>query len=187
MRFKIFAITAAILLLSQPAAAKTAKHNIVVQSYRDIQNSNMYEPGFNQGGYEARVKQKQKESVIAVAEPDEKPAEDYNEKIAGELFKKDMSPVTVELLEPRTGVRVNVGQPLQILLPEDENSPTKWYYGGNELKHVRIAEDYRYMGQRIINVNILEPGKEKVFFDLIDDSGEKINVLGSRVLNITAE
>lgn len=35
-----------------------------------------------------------------------------------------MSPVTVELLEPRTGVRVNVGQPLQILLPEDENSPT---------------------------------------------------------------
>ena len=45
-----------------------------------------------------------------------------------------MSPVTVELLEPRTGVRVNVGQPLQILLPEDENSPTKWYYGGNELK-----------------------------------------------------
>lgn len=90
MRFKIFAITAATLLLSQPAAAKTAKHNIVVQSYRDIQNSNMYEPGFNQGGYEARVKQKQKESVIAVAEPDEKPAEDYNEKIAGELFKKDM-------------------------------------------------------------------------------------------------
>lgn len=88
MRFKIFAITAATLLLSQPAAAKTAKHNIVVQSYRDIQNSNMYEPGFNQGGYEARVKQKQKESVIAVAEPDEKPAEDYNEKIAGELFKK---------------------------------------------------------------------------------------------------
>lgn len=68
MRFKIFAITAATLLLSQPAAAKTAKHNIVVQSYRDIQNSNMYEPGFNQGGYEARVKQKQKESVIAVAE-----------------------------------------------------------------------------------------------------------------------
>ena len=55
MRFKIFAITAATLLLSQPAAAKTAKHNIVVQSYRDIQNSNMYEPGFNQGGYEARV------------------------------------------------------------------------------------------------------------------------------------
>lgn len=52
---------------------------------------------------------------------------------------------------------------------------------------MRIAEDYRYMGQRIINVNILEPGKEKVFFDLIDDSGEKINVLGSRVLNITAE
>ena len=51
MRFKIFAITAATLLLSQPAAAKTAKHNIVVQSYRDIQNSNMYEPGFNQGGY----------------------------------------------------------------------------------------------------------------------------------------
>lgn len=48
----------------------------------------MYEPGFNQGGYEARVKQKQKESVIAVAEPDAKPAEDYNEKIAGELFKK---------------------------------------------------------------------------------------------------
>lgn len=69
----------------------------------------MYEPGFNQGGYEARVKQKQKESVIAVAEPDEKPAEDYNEKIAGELFKKDMSPVTVELLEPRTGVRVMSG------------------------------------------------------------------------------
>ena len=103
MRFKIFAITAATLLLSQPAAAKTAKHNIVVQSYRDIQNSNMYEPGFNQGGYEARVKQKQKESVIAVAEPDEKPAEDYNEKIAGELFKKDMSPVTVELLEPESG------------------------------------------------------------------------------------
>lgn len=49
MRFKIFAITAATLLLSQPAAAKTAKHNIVVQSYREIQNSNMYEPGFNQG------------------------------------------------------------------------------------------------------------------------------------------
>ena len=179
MRFKIFAITAATLLLSQPAAAKTAKHNIVVQI--------MYEPCFNQGGYEARGKQNQKESVIAVAEPDEKPAEDYNEKIAGELFKKDMSPVTVELLEPRSGVRVNVGQPLQILLPEDENSPTKWYYGGNDLKHVQIAEDYRYMGQRIINVNILEPGKEKVFFDLIDDSGEKINVLGSRVLNITAE
>lgn len=108
-------------------------------------------------------------------------------KLPANFSKKTWSPVTVELLEPRTGVRVNVGQPLQILLPEDENSPTKWYYGGNELKHVRIAEDYRYMGQRIINVNILEPGKEKVFFDLIDDSGEKINVLGSRVLNITAE
>lgn len=88
MRFKIFAITAATLLLSQPAAAKTAKHNIVVQSYRDIQNSNMYEPGFNQGGYEARVKQKQKESVIAVAEPDEKPAEDYNEKLPANFSKK---------------------------------------------------------------------------------------------------
>lgn len=183
MRFKIFAITAATLLLSQPAAAKTAKHNIVVQSYRDIQNSNMYEPGFNQGGYEARVKQKRKESVVAVAES----KDDSNTKIAGESFKKDMSPITVELREPRTEVRVNVGQPLQILLPEDKNLPTKWYYGSNEPKLIRIAEDYRYMGQRIINVNVLEPGREKVFFDLIDDSDEKINVLGSKVLDITAE
>lgn len=187
MRYKIFAITAAALLVSLSATAKMVKHNIVVQSYRDIQNTNMYEPGFNHGGYAARVKQKQKDSVIAVVAPGEKPAEDYNEKIAGELFKKDMSPITIELLEPKIGVKINVGQPLQILLPEDKNSSSKWYYGGNELKYVQIVEDYHYMGRRIININILAPGKEKVFFDLIDDSGETIKVLGSKVLNIAAE
>ena len=187
MKLKIFLFAAFVLLAVQPAAAKSLKHNIVVQSYRDIQNSNMYEPGYNQGGYQARVEQQEKQTggpVIAVTEPDENPAEDYNEKIAGKLFEKDMSPVTVELLEPQTKVKVNVGQPLQILLPEDK---AKWYYGGNELKSIRIKEDYFYQGQRIINVEALESGKEKVYFDLIDDSGEAIKVLGSRILNITVE
>lgn len=187
MKLRFFAIIAISLLLSSPVVAKLSRHNIVVQNYSDLQKNHMFEPGFNSGGYKARAQQKQRETLIAVTEDNEGPAEDYNEKIAEELFKKDMSPLTIELLETKTKVRVYVGQPLQVLLPEDENSSTKWYYGGNELKYVRITDDYHYMGQRIINIHVLEQGKEKVFFDLIDDNDGKIKVLGSKVLNITVE
>ncbi len=183
----IFFILAAILLTFSVSEAKTAKHNIVVQSYKDVQKNQMYEPGFNANGYEARVKKQQGESVIAVTTEDEKPAEDYNENIAAELFKKDMSPITIELLEAKNEIKINVGQPLQIILSEEENGQTKWNYEGNELKHLRIMDDYQYNGQRILNVNVFESGKEQVFFDLIEENDGKINVLGSKVLSITAE
>ena len=181
----IFFVLAAALLLSGVAEAKENKHNVVVQSYRDVQKNQMYEPGFVQGGYTARIKKKEQESIIATTPENEKPAEDYNENIAAELFKKDMSPITVELSKAKTKIKMNVGQALQVILPEEENA--SWYYGGNEMKHIKIKEDYRYNGERIINVNVFEKGKEQVFFDLIEENNGRINVLGSKVLNITAE
>lgn len=183
----IFFILTTFLLAFSTSEAKVAKHNIIVQNYKDIQKYQMYEPGFAQGGYKARIKQNKQEPVIAITPEDEKPAEDYNENIAAELFKKDMSPITIEILEAKNKVKLNVGQPLQVILPEEENATTQWYYGGNEFKHIKITEDYHYNGQRIININVFEAGKEQVFFDLIEENDGKINVLGSRVLNITAE
>ena len=180
----IFFVLAAILLTFSVSEAKTAKHNIVVQSYKDVEKNQMYEPGFVQGGYQARIKQNKQESVIATIAEDEKPAEDYNENIAAELFKKDMSPVTIEIVKAKNKVKLNVGQPLQVILPEDNG---QWYSGGNEFKHIKITEDYHYNGPRIINISVFEAGKEQVFFDLIEENDGKINVLGSRVLNITAE
>lgn len=183
MRIIYFAL-AVVFLTSSFSEAKTAKHNIVVQSYKDIEKNQMYEPGFVQGGYKAQAKQNKREPVIATIAENEKPAEDYNENIAAELFKKDMSPITIEIKEAKNKVKLNVGQPLQVILSEDNG---QWYPGGNEFKHIKITEDYHYNGQRIINISVFEAGKEQVFFDLIEENNGKINVLGSRVLSITAE
>lgn len=180
----IYFVLASILITFSIGEAKTVKHNIVVQSYKDVQKNQMYEPGFAQRGQQIKVKQNEQEPVIATIAEDEKPAEDYNENIAAELFKKDMSPITIEIKEAKNKVRLNVGQPLQVILSEDNG---QWYSGGNELKHIKITEDYHYNGQRIINISVFEPGKEQVFFDLIEENDGKINVLCSRVLSITAE
>ena len=176
-------VLVSLILSSATVSAQKNRHNIVVQKYQEVQKSDMFEPGFGQ----VPVPEQPKGPLIAVADPNEKPAEDYNDNIAAELFKKDTSVVVVELEKSKDSIRLDVGQPLQIVLSEDEKKSAKWHYEGNDFKRLKIVEDFHNEGQRIINIAVVKKGKEKIFFDLIDDSSGNIKVLKSKVLTVTAE
>lgn len=185
--FMLLAAAAITVFATDSAEARNARQNIVVQSYKDVMDNNMFEPGFNSAGYDAHMKAKAKqedtEPVIAVSDPNEKP-KDYNKEMADSLFAApDLSPLIIEIVEKQNQVKVNIGQPLQIVLTED--GAAKWHCEKN-LKHIEITEDYAFQGQRILNAVVKDKGKEKIYFDLIDDSNGTITVIESRILNITA-
>lgn len=181
-RFGIMVLGSLIILA---LSAQAGNNNIVVQSYKDVMKSGMYEPGFKQGGQNNQEDSTQSgNSVIAVGNPNEKP-KDYNKDIAKSLFTDEtLDPLSIELDQKQNNVKFHIGQPLEVLLPQDGEA--LWFYD-NSFKKIAIAKDYQFQGKRILNIEAQNKGKEKIFFDLIEDTNGEIKVIESRVLNIMVE
>lgn len=183
--FTLFALFAFVM----PMSNATAKSNTIVQSYSKAMRNDMYEPGFHKNTKKNKAErntpqvQSTTPPVIAVADPEEKPI-NFNKELASSIFTEETAePISLELSAPSTDLKIKVGQPLEIILPEDGNA--KWVYENN-FKNVQLTNDYYFDGKKILNFEIINKGEEKIYFDSFMDDGGNIKVIESRVLNITA-
>lgn len=187
-KIKLFTLFALLVCLL-PFSNVLANSNTIVQSYSKAMRNDMYEPGFHKNTKKTKVQRNVPPAqpiappVIAVSDPEEKPI-NFNKELASSIFTEETAePISMELTAPSTDLKIKIGQPLEIILPEDGNA--KWVYE-NSFKNVQLTNDYYFDGKKILNFEIINKGEEKIYFDSFVDDGGNIKVIESRVLNITA-